>query len=112
MQDVGTPDLLRLQGNIVAWESVARARRARAALRTYASPVAHWRDLTAEEAQALGGLLRLRPADAVCCEGTASVADPARFWTPCARPSWPAAVPSTGGRVRWRPRAGPGPTGS
>ncbi|WP_457106534.1 FAD-dependent oxidoreductase [Methylobacterium sp. P5_C11] len=76
MRDVGTPDLLRLQGNIVAWESVAGARRARAALRTFASPVAHWRDLTAEEAQALGGLLRLRPADAVCCEGTASVADP------------------------------------
>ena len=75
--DTGTPDLLRQQGNIVAWESPAGARRGRAALRDYESPVARWRDLTAEEAQALGEVLRSGPADAICFDGSASVADPA-----------------------------------
>ncbi|MCW6508842.1 NAD(P)/FAD-dependent oxidoreductase [Lichenifustis flavocetrariae] len=77
MGDIGASDLLRNQGNIVAWESVAGARRARAALQGYASPAARWRDLTAAEAEALGGQLRSAPADAVRFEGTASVADPA-----------------------------------
>ena len=76
MQDVGTPDLLRREGNIVAWESPAGARHGRAALRSYVSPIACWRDLTAEEARALAGQVRASPADAVCFEGTASVADP------------------------------------
>ncbi len=66
MQDVGTPDLLRLQGNIVAWESVAGARRARAALRNYASPVAHGATSPPRRRDCSSGLLRLRPADAVC----------------------------------------------
>ena len=77
MQDVGTPELLRPQGNIVAWESVAGARRARAALAGYESPLACWRDLTADEADLLGEQVRTGPADAVRFEGTASVADPA-----------------------------------
>ena len=76
MLAVGTPDLLRPQGNITAWESPAGARRGRADLRGYASPVARWRDLTAEEAKQLTAQLRTAPADAVCFEGTASVADP------------------------------------
>ncbi len=77
MGDVGTPALLRERGNIVAWESVAGARRGRKALEDFHSPVARWRDLTADEARMLGGQLRVAPADAVCWEGSASVADPA-----------------------------------
>ncbi|MCJ2050586.1 NAD(P)/FAD-dependent oxidoreductase [Methylobacterium sp. J-070] len=73
---VGAPDLLRPQGNIVAWESPAGARRGRAALREDASPLAQWRDLTAAEAELLDGVVRLRPVDAVCIAGSASVADP------------------------------------
>lgn len=76
MQDSGAPDLLRRQGNIVAWESVAAAGRARKALRSYVSPVARWRDLTDVEVRALEGQVRRCPADAVCFDGTASVADP------------------------------------
>lgn len=76
MQSTGTPDLLRLQGNIVAWEGLAAARRARKALRSPASPAARWRDLTDAEARTLAAQVRTRPADAVCFDGTASVADP------------------------------------
>ncbi len=75
--DVGIPDLLRQQGNIVAWESPMGARRGRAALRDYESPVARWRDLTAAEAKTLSAILRSGPADAICFDGSASVADPA-----------------------------------
>lgn len=77
MGDVGRPDLLREQGNVVAWESVAGAKRGRAALAGYESPVARWRDLTGEEARMLSAQLRAAPADAVRFDGSASVADPA-----------------------------------
>jgi D-amino-acid dehydrogenase len=73
---IGGSGLLREQGHIVAWESGAGARRGRASLRRFESPVVRWRDLEAEEAQALHGHLRAELADAVCFEGTASVADP------------------------------------
>jgi D-hydroxyproline dehydrogenase len=77
MRDIGAPDLLREQGNIIAWESVATARRARAALASYASVAARWRDLTVAETEALKAQVRVGPADAVCFDGTASVLDPA-----------------------------------
>jgi D-amino-acid dehydrogenase len=72
----GARALLRDEGNIFAWESLAGARRGRADLRTYHSEAARWRDLTFEEARLLSGQLRRAPADAVRFEGTASVADP------------------------------------
>ncbi len=72
----GTSDLLRQQGNIIAWESIAGAKRGRAGLRTFESSVAHCRDLTSAEMKLLEGQVRSPPADAICFEGSASVADP------------------------------------
>ena len=76
LRSVGALDLLREQGNIVAWETGAGARRGRARLQRFESPVARWRDLTARETRALRQQLRPGLADAVRFEGTASVADP------------------------------------
>ena len=72
----GACALLRDEGNIIAWESPAGARRGRADLRNYHSEAARWRDLTSEETRLLADQLRRAPADAVRFEGTASVADP------------------------------------
>ena len=76
LNSIGALNLLREHGNIVAWETAAGARRGRARLRRFESPVARWRDLTAEEMRALSQQLRAGLADAVRFEGTASVADP------------------------------------
>jgi D-amino-acid dehydrogenase len=72
----GARALLREEGNIIAWESPAGARRGRAYLRNYRSEAVRWRDLTSEEARLLASQLRRAPAGAVRFEGTASVADP------------------------------------
>ncbi len=76
VDDVGAPGLLREGGHVVAWETLAGARRGRSDLACFSSPVARWRDLTADEAKLLAGPLHAPPADAVRFDGTASVADP------------------------------------
>jgi D-hydroxyproline dehydrogenase len=72
----GAPLLLKEQGHIVAWESLAAAVAGRRRQAQLADGGVRLRDLSRAETALLGAQLKRPPADAIRFERTASVADP------------------------------------
>jgi glycine/D-amino acid oxidase-like deaminating enzyme len=73
---IGTPELLRETGHIIAWESAASATRGRRLLAKPAAARVSCHELTDRQAELLRATVGRQIVDAMRYEGTGSVADP------------------------------------
>jgi D-hydroxyproline dehydrogenase len=73
---IGTPELLRETGHIIAWESAASATRGRRLLAKPAAARVSCHELTDQQAELLRATVGRQIVDAMRYEGTGSVADP------------------------------------
>ncbi|SEN68540.1 D-amino-acid dehydrogenase [Sphingomonas gellani] len=72
---IGRPDLVRIDGHLVGWESAASARAGKAAWRTADIGVASMSDADAGDRALIAAVTRARIADAIRFHGSGQIAD-------------------------------------
>jgi glycine/D-amino acid oxidase-like deaminating enzyme len=74
-EHIGAPALVRETGHYVVWESSATAAAGLAAWRSADTGSARFHECTADELQAIAGIMKRSPAGAIRFENTAQIAD-------------------------------------